>query len=83
VEVLEASKDQWVTCDRCKQKTQVKVPDGNARVQAASKLFELGYGRTKEQTEAEARSERAAEVQRELQDMTDDELLAEIVRLEG
>lgn len=48
-DAMKADREVWVTCKGCQKRTAVKVPDSRARVDAASKLVELGYGKVQEQ----------------------------------
>jgi hypothetical protein len=53
-DAMESEKEVWVTCRGCGKRTSAKVADSRTRVDAASKLVELGYGRQREREEAES-----------------------------
>jgi hypothetical protein len=50
VRTLDAEKGVWHSCPNCNHKTQVRLPDSNAIVQASKALVELGHGRAKDES---------------------------------
>jgi hypothetical protein len=50
-EALAAEKTVWGTCDGCRKKFPVDVPDWNARANVVDKLLTQGYGRPRTEEE--------------------------------
>jgi hypothetical protein len=50
-EALAAEKTVWGTCDGCRKRFPVEVPDWNARANVVDKLLTQGYGRPRSEEE--------------------------------
>jgi hypothetical protein len=44
-DALKAERRTWVTCDHCNRRTEVEVPDWNARAKIVETLLNQGFGR--------------------------------------
>jgi hypothetical protein len=50
-DALAAEKTVWGTCDGCRKRFPVEVPDWNARANVVDKLLTQGYGRPRSEEE--------------------------------